>query len=405
MIRVDRVGDGPLVVTDPVPGSRSVSIGAWVGVGSRDEPAAHAGVCHFLEHLLFKGTADRSALDLARSVERAGGELDAFTSREHTVLHARFPARHADLAVEILGAVLAAPALREDDIEVERSVILEELAATRDVPEEEAYLCLYESLFPDHGLGRDSLGTHDTISSIGRSEIAAFFGDEFTSDRMVVAASGAVDHDRFLGQVGELVPTRSSSGPLLRVPTAPAIGQQIEHRRDCEQGQLVLAWPGLSAADPDRHVYAVLTQILGGGMASRLFQRVREDRGWAYSVYASTAAFSDTGVVLVGAATAPGRLDAVTDLVLDEVSDLRANGPDADELATAIGALTGSTELAVEDPGARMFGHGAAMVERGEPMDVDDELAGLSAVTAGDVTDLAQRLLVAEPTRVAIRPE
>lgn len=405
MIRVDRVGDGPLVLTDPVPGSRSVSIGAWVGVGSRDEPAEHAGVCHFLEHLLFKGTPDRSALDLARAVERVGGDLDAFTSREHTVLHARFPARHVEVATELLGAVLAEPALRVGDIEVERDVILEELAATRDVPEEEAYLCLYESLFPDHGLGRDALGTHDTIASIGRREIVTFFTDQFTSDRMVVVASGAVDHDRFVDRVGELFPDRCAPQALERTHRSAVTGEHVEHRRDCEQGQLVMAWPGLSAADPDRHVGAVLTQILGGGMASRLFQRVREERGWAYSVYASAAAFTDTGVLLVGASTAPGRIDAVTELVRIEVADLCDNGPDPDELDTAIGALSGSTELAVEDPAARMFGHGSAMVERGEPMDLDAELAALSAVTAEQVRELAGRLLDRDPSTVAIRPE
>ena len=404
MLRVDRVGDGPLVLTDPVPGARSVALGVWVGVGSRDEPAERAGVCHFLEHLLFKGTPRRSALDLARSVERAGGELDAFTSREHTVLHGRFPARHTDLVVDLLGEVLSEPAFRAEDVDLEREVILDELAASRDVPEDDAYVLLYETLFPDHGLGRDSLGTAETIEQVHRDHIEAFFADEFRADRMVVVGSGALDHDDLVEQIGSVLRVGAANGSLERTPPALRSGAVVERRRDCEQGHLLLAWPAPPADDDRRHALAVLTQILGGGAASRLFQRVREDRGWAYSVYASTAAFSDTGALIVGAATAPGRLDVVDEITATEIADLRRNGPDADELATAIGYLAGSVELAAEDPATRMYGHGVSMLERGEPMDVDVDVAGLEAVTAADVIELAEELFAADPTQVAVRP-
>ncbi len=404
VIRVDRVGDGPVVLTDPVPGARSIALGAWVGVGSRDEPAERAGVCHFLEHLLFKGTPRRSALELARTVERAGGELDAFTSREHTVLHGRFPARHADLVVDLLGEVLSEPAFRAEDVDVEREVILDELAASRDVPEDDAYVLLYDTLFPGHGLGRDSLGTAGTVGSLRREHIVDFFAAEFRSDRMVVVASGAVDHERLVARLGSALEVAPADGVLARVAPVPRGGVVVERTRQCEQGHLLLAWRAPAAADDRRYALAVLTQLLGGGAASRLFQRVREDRGWAYSVYASTASFSDAGALIAGAATAPGRLDGVAEIVAAEIEDLRRNDPDADELATAIGYLTGSVELAAEDPAARMHGHGLSMLDRGVPMDVDADVAGLQAVSAADVSELAAQLFDVEPTRVAVRP-
>ncbi|MEM8903800.1 MAG: pitrilysin family protein [Actinomycetota bacterium] len=403
-IRIDRVGDGPLVLTDPVLGARSVALGVWVGVGSRDEPTERAGVCHFLEHLLFKGTPRRSALDLARSVERAGGELDAFTSREHTVLHGRFPARHTELAVDLLGEVLSEPAFRSADVDLEREVILDELAAAHDVPEDDAYVLLYETLFPDHGLGRDSLGTAESIERVGRDDIASFFADEFRADRMVVVGAGAVDHDELVERLDSVLRVGPANGELHRTAPTPRTGAIVERRRDCEQGHLLLAWPSPPAGDDRRHALAVLTQVLGGGAASRLFQRVREDRGWAYSVYATTAAFSDAGVLIVGAATAPGRLDGVAEITAAEIDDLRRHGPDADELATAIGYLAGSAELAAEDPAARMYGHGMSMLERFVPMDVDADVAALQAVTAADVAELADELFATDPTRVAVRP-
>ncbi|MEO1060035.1 MAG: pitrilysin family protein [Actinomycetota bacterium] len=404
MLRVDRVGDGPIVCTDPVPGARSVALGAWIGVGSRDEPADRSGVCHFLEHLLFKGTPRRSALDLARAVERAGGELDAFTSREHTVLHGRFPARHTDLVVDLLGEVLSEPAFRAEDVDVEREVILDELAGSRDVPEDDAYVLLYETLFPDHGLGRDSLGTADTIESLRREHIAEFFSREFRADRLIVVASGAVDHDHLVTRLRSVLEVAPANGQLRRTAPAPRDAVVVERHRDCEQGHLLLSWPAPAAGDDRRHALAVLTQLLGGGAASRLFQRVREDRGWAYSVYASTAQFSDAGALIVGAATAPGRLDGVAEIAAAEIDDLRRHGPDADELATAVGYLAGSTELAAEDPAARMYSHGLSMLERGEPMDVDAEVVALEAVTAAEVTELAEELFAVDPTRVAVRP-
>ncbi len=402
-VRVTRAASGITVVTDPVPGARSIALGAWVGVGSRDEPAERAGTCHFLEHLLFKGTEERSALDLAREVERAGGELDAWTSLEHTVVHGRFPGRHVRLAAEILGEVLSAPALRPADVELERGVIVEELASALDVPEDEAWVALHEAQYPGHPMGRETLGTEASLRAISSADVVTFFDRNFSAERMVVSAAGVVDHDELVALVDERFPTRQAAGELGRLRPIHARSTRVELRRHCEQGQLLMSWEHLCASDPGRHAAAVLTQILGGGSASRLFQSVREQRGLAYSVYATSHAHSDTGSLVVGAATAPGRLDEVEQLVRDEIVQLR-RGIDADDLTTAIGALCGSLELAAEDPGARMAGAALGISERGDPGDLDDELAAIAAVSAGDVAAAAQRWLHDEPVVVAVRP-
>jgi predicted Zn-dependent peptidase len=404
LIRSTTLDNGTIVLTDPVPGARSVAVGVWVGVGSRDEAVGSAGVCHFLEHLLFKGTDSRTALDVAREVERCGGDLDAYTAREHTAFHGRFPARHLDLAIDIIGDVLSKPRFDPADVELERDVILEELAGSLDVPEDEAAVLLYEQLFPDHGLGRETLGSEATISALSGDDIAAFFHREFCSDRMILTVAGACDHDDVVSMAAAALPERRSSGPVTRPTPMVRRDTRLVHRRPCEQGQLLMGWEGLANGSEDRHALAVLVQALGGGMSSRLFQRVREDRGLAYSVYAGSAGFEDSGSIVAGVATAPGRLPEAEEIVRREIADVRDRGLDADELATAIGFLSGSIELAAEDTGSRMVGAALGQLERGDPGSIDDELAAIAAVSADEVSGVAARLLHDDPVTVALRP-
>ena len=405
VIRRTSLAGGPVVVTDEMPGSRSATLGIWVGVGSRDEPAGLHGVTHFLEHLLFKGTAHRSPRDIARAIEGVGGDVNAYTAREHMVLHGRVPARHAAGALELLCDVIAAPRLDPDDVELERHVILDELAGAAELPEDEAHRVGHEQLFPGHGLGRETLGSEASIRAVTAADVQSWFGSCFSSAPMVVAAAGGLRHD----DVVALVQERLGDGragrwrPSRECPPPPA-ATALELVRAAEQAHLLMAWRGPAGGDPARWPMAVLTQILGGGMASRLFQEIREERGLVYGIDAAQSAYTDAGVLEIGAASAPEDLGQVVDLVHAEVADVAGRGPTADELETAVGFLTGALELAEEDSAARMIGLGAAVWDRDEVPDLEADLAAIRAVTVDDVGTLAAALFAVDPVTVAVRP-
>jgi len=404
LIERSTLPSGVRVVTERMPGARSVAVGAYVGVGGRDESEAVAGASHFLEHLLFKGTPTRSARELAEAIDATGGEMNAYTAREHTSFYARVPANHGTMAVLTLAEVLAEPALRAEEVEAEREVILEELAAAEDSPEDVAHMRLAEALFPEHPLGREVLGNEASIDAMSRDDIAAFHTEWYRPTNLVIAAAGAVDHVAILGLLDGFL--GAGPGGVAPVRSAPvgAPTPEVVVRHPIEQAHLTFGWRSLDQDDPDRWTLALANYVLGGGTASRLFQEVREERGLAYTVYSSVSQHVDAGSLTVYAATSPSKVAEVVSIVDRIVADLVARGISAAERDLALSYLEGSIELAQEDSGARMARLGRNEQAHGEVLSVDEHLARLRAVTVDDVARVLCRVLDGQRSLVAVGP-
>jgi predicted Zn-dependent peptidase len=404
LIQRSTLPSGVRVVTESMPEARSVAVGAFVGVGGRDESDAQAGASHFLEHLLFKGTATRSARELAEAIDATGGEMNAYTAREHTSFYARVPAGHAPMAITTLAQVLTEPALRPDEIDAEREVILEELAAAEDNPEDVVHMRLAEALFPDHPLGREVLGSETSIEAMPRDVIAAFHGSWYRPANLVIAAAGALDHDAVLSLLDGF--TGAGPGgerPQRTAPAAPPRAEVVE-RLPVEQAHLALGWRSIHQDDPDRWALALGNYVLGGGTASRLFQEIREQRGLAYTVYSSVSQHADAGSLTVYAGTSPSKVEEVLDIVERIVAELVADGISEAERKLALGFLEGSIELSLEDSGTRMARLGRNEQTRGEIVTVDEQLAKLRAVTVDDVSRVLRRVLDGQRTLAAVGP-
>jgi predicted Zn-dependent peptidase len=391
-IRETRLGNGIRVVTERMPDALSVSLGVWVGVGGRDEPAELAGASHFLEHLLFKGTPSRSARQIAEAIDAVGGEMNAFTNREHTAYYTRLPADRVDLGLDVLGDVLTAPAFRPHEVEAERHVIVEEILMNLDVPEDHVHTLLAEALFPGHPLGREVLGTRETVEAATRDQIAEFFGDWYRPRNLVVVAAGALDHDHLVAELEATLGRLDGGQQPVRSRPADAVEPLVVLDDPTEQAHVAMGWRGLDHFDDDRYALMVANQILGGGMSSRLFQEVREERGLAYSVYSWASTYADAGCAGVYAGTAPARVSELLQVIDDEVAKLVATGVTESELAVAKGYIEGSLVLGLEDSGSRMARLGRSLMARDEIVTVDDQLARIRAVSADDVAAVATRV-------------
>ncbi len=403
-VRRDTTGHGVRVVTEPMADARSVTLGVWVGVGSRDEAAPVAGASHFLEHLLFKGTDRRRAHEIAESVDAVGGEMNAFTAQEHTAYHVRLPAAELGPGVELLADVCTAPAFRSDEVEAERQVILEEILQSEDEPDDRAHTLCAEALFPDHPLGREVLGSAATIEAMSRHDIAAFFGHHYRPANLVVAAAGRLDHDAVMEAVeAGFAQAEPGCVPARHAPSRPPEPLAVV-TRPTEQAHLAIGWRAVAHDDPDRYPLAVLNHVLGGGLSSRLFQEIRERRGLAYQVGSYTSLFSDAGALVAYAGTSPARLGEVKDLIEAEAERMVADGVTDRELQVAKGGLSGSMVLGLEDSGSRMARLGASVVARDHVTPVDEHVAAIAAVTADDVARVAKQVLGAPSSVAAVGP-
>jgi predicted Zn-dependent peptidase len=401
-IQRSELDSGLRVVTEALPELRSVTIGAWVGTGSRDETDVQSGASHFLEHLLFKGTPDRSAREIAEAVESVGGEMNAFTGQEETVFYVRVPDAHLALAVEILSDVLWRPAFRPDEVDSERQVILEEIGMRDDTPDDLVHDLFAGALFPGHALGRSVLGTDSSIEAMPRDDIAAYHAAHYRPGNIVIAAAGNLTHDdlveRLAPRVGELSgsrPARSADG-FSESETVAVI------ERPTEQAHVVVGMRAISHLDPDRYALTVLNQALGGGMSSRLFQEVREERGLAYSVFSYRGAFADTGMLAVYAGTSPERMHETLDVIAGELDRLVTEGGlPARELDAAKGHLKGSIAMSLETSSSRMRRLGRAELIEGEIASLDEIVARIDAVTADDVERVVKRVIADQPRTLA----
>ncbi len=389
---------GLRVVTEQVPGVRSAAFGIWVGVGSRDESAAEAGCSHYLEHLLFKGTPARSALDISAALEAVGGELNAFTSREHTCYYARVLDHDLPLAVEVVSDMVTASLLRDDDVEAERGVILEEIAMHEDDPADLVHDVFSSAVLGDGPLGRPVLGTTASITALAQDDIASYYRARYKPEGMVVAVSGALEHEAVLAAVTKAWETASDQHadplPTRRGPRRPYPGRGVRvSRRSSEQAHLVLGAAGVSRHDDRRYALGLLSTILGEGMSSRLFQEIREKRGLAYSVYSFASHYADTGLFGIYAGVAPKRALEVLRLCREQVESVATEGVSAEELHRAKGQARGSLALGLEDTGARMSRLGKGELAQGEILSVDQMLDRLDAVTSADIARVAADVL------------
>ena len=396
--------DGPGVVSEHMPDAHSVSVGVWVGVGGRDEDPALAGTSHFLEHLLFKGTEDRSARAIAELVDATGGEMNAFTTKEYTAYYARLPVGGQETAVALLADVLREPALRASDVETERQVILEEIHLAADDPDDVVFDLLYEALFPDHTLGREVLGSEASVGALSRDDIAGFHDHWYRAPNLVVAAAGAVDHEALVSQVGEAFAGRTGGlTPERTKPAAPAVtARRIS--RPTEADHVAWGWRGLDRNDPRRHALAIGVHVLGGGLSSRLFQTVREEHGLAYSVFSSMAAYSDAGVVSVYAGTAPERSDELKRVVAHEVGEVAVHGITDAELSIARDGFEGSLLLGLEGSGSRMSRLGASQSLLGRVVPLDEYVEILRAVTLDEVNTVLAEVLAPDAVVAEVGP-
>jgi predicted Zn-dependent peptidase len=399
---------GLRVVTEQMAGVRSASIGVWVGVGSRHETPALHGCSHFLEHLLFKGTRERSAMDISVALDEVGGEFNAFTAKEYTCFHARVLDEDLPMAVDVLGDMVTSSVIADVDVEAERDVILDEIAMHDDDPDDVVHNLFAEAAFGDTPLGRPIAGTTESISTMTRDQIARFYRSHYRPASMVVAVAGNVDHAAVVRQVrtafGRHGFLAGSEAPRRAVVTDRARrvpGASAHTTRPLEQVNLVLGVRGMTRTDPRRFALGVLNAALGGGTSSRLFQEVREIRGLAYSVFSFASHYADAGVVGVSVGCLPARLDEVLAVVRAELRKIAVDGLSEDELARGKGQVRGGLVLGLEDSGSRMSRIGKAELVQDELLSIDEVLRRVDAVTLEDVRALAHELF-ARPQVLAI---
>jgi predicted Zn-dependent peptidase len=395
---------GIRVVTERMPGAKSVATGVWVGVGSRDEPAALAGASHFLEHLLFKGTAERSARSIAVAIEAFGGEMNAYTTREHTAFYTRLPVDRLGFGLQLLVDVVGHPAFRAPEVEAEREVILEEILMSEDAPDDVAMTALSESLFPGHEVGRETLGSRESIEAMPRDAIVSFHGQQYRPANLVVAAAGELEHGHVVDIVQSLLPDGGLGHRPQRTAPFADVAEQRVVSRPTEQAHLALGWRAMDQDDPDRYALWVANHIVGGGMSSRLFQEVREERGLAYTVYTSPSFYQDCGAMSLYAGTAPTRLRELIDVINGVLDGLLANGVTEEEHDVGKGFIEGSMLLGLEDTASRMARIGGSEISRGEILPVDEHIARIRAVTVDDLNRVLERVFGSRRATVVVGP-
>lgn len=402
--RVARLSGGLRVVTQHDPTARSVAVGAWVGVGNRDEPPEIAGASHFLEHLLFKGSSTRSARDIAEGIDAVGGDLNAFTSKEYTAFHARVPAKDLDFGLDTLLDVLADPGFSDEEVDAERQVILEEVSWSADTPDDVVHQNLALGLFPDHPLGWEVLGSVESVGAMKPDDVRAFHDRWYRRANLVLAVVGDIDHDEICARVDAGLSALEPGDAPARVAPLAAEQPFLREQRNIEQAHVALGWRGLNQFDDDRFALAVANQLIGGGWSSRLFQEVREKRGMSYTVFSSMGSYVDSGTFSVYAGTSPDRLDELCAVVEHELNDVAQNGPGEREMDVARGGFEGGTVLALEDAGSRMAQLATNVLVRDRVVEVPEYLEKVRAVTAEDVQRVLAKILSGPQVRSVVEP-
>jgi predicted Zn-dependent peptidase len=396
--RLTELDSGERVISERLEHVRSAAVGYWIGAGSRDEEAGEAGVTHFIEHLLFKGTERYSALQIAEIFDGLGGELNAATSREHTLVYARVPDHHLTTAMDVMGDMVFAPSFSE--LDAEREVVLEEIAMYEDAPQELVHDLIADAVFADHPLGRPVIGTAEVISSIPQETISAYHDAMYVPGNIVVAAAGNIEHEQIVELVERsLLRRRTAAGerPNVRPPLVQASPPRLRfQRKDTEQYHVCLAAPGISRSDRRRFAASLLDAILGGSASSRLFQEIREKRGMAYAVYSFLSQYTDTGQIGIYLGTREDNLADALGIAAEQIADIAAGNLPEAELSRAKENLKGRILLSMESTSTRMNRLGKSLITDSELLSLDRIVAEIDAVEATSVSELAAALLAPE---------
>ncbi|MFQ5897712.1 MAG: M16 family metallopeptidase [Candidatus Methylomirabilia bacterium] len=387
------LANGIRVVTERMSHVRSVAVGIWVDTGSRNEPDARGGISHFVEHLVFKGTASRTAAEIARTLDSVGGQMDAFTTKEYTCFYVSVVDEHLPLAVDLLTDILLHPLFAIDDIEREKSVILQEIKMVEDTPDDLVHDLFAARIWADHPLGRPILGSREVVQGFGRETILTHFQEEYVPARITIAVAGNVEHER----VVELFAAHFEGfarPAVVRDGQPPVLRRGVDLvQKPLEQVQLVMGFPGLSHASPERYALFLLNDIMGGSMSSRLFQEVRERQGLVYSIHSGIQAYRDTGILYIYAGTDGQSFSRVLTSIFRELRALRKGGVTAEELRRAKDHLKGNLMLSLESTSSRMNRLARQEIYFGSFFSVDQVLAAIDEVREEEEQALVHRLL------------
>ena len=403
-VTVTRLDNGLTVATDTMDSVETVSLGAWIGVGARHEAEPVNGIAHFLEHMAFKGTGRRNARQIAEEIEAVGGHLNAYTSRESTAFYAKVLAEDAPLALDIVSDILLNSTYAPQEVERERSVILQEIGQAQDTPDDIIFDHFQEAAFPGQAIGRPVLGRAETVGGFSRDDLVGYRRDNYTAERTVLAAAGRIDHDDFVARVAEAFGGMPAKGAA-RSEAAAYRGGEFREARGLEQLHLILGYEGAGFQDPDYYAYSVFSTLLGGGMSSRLFQEVREERGLVYTIFSFNGAHSDGGLFGVYAGSAPEDAAEVLPVVQGEIEALAASPVEEEELARARQQLKAGLLMSRERSSSRVEQLANQLLIYGAPRSVETLVAEVDAVDAAAIQRVAGRLLSGERTLAGLGPE
>ena len=394
------LSNGLRIVTENMPGLASAAVGLWVTAGGRHERAEQNGIAHFLEHMAFKGTKRRSALKIAEEIEDVGGYINAYTSREMTAYYARVLEADVPLALDVIADIVLNPLFEKREIEVERHVILQEIGQAADTPDDIIFDWLQEAAYPDQPMGRTILGPAERVSAFARADLKRFVGDHYGPDRMILSAAGAVDHDALVAEAeklfGHLKPTKTA-----RLEPARWQGAERREVKDLEQVHFAMGFRGPAYRDRDMHTAQVYATALGGGMSSRLFQKLREERGLCYSIYAQAGSYDDTGMITLYAGTSAEEIGDLGALTMDELKRAADDMSEA-EVARARAQLKAGLLMGLESPSSRAERMARYLTIWGRVPDLKEATAEIEVVTTADVRDFAGRLTATGDAALAL---
>ena len=393
------LSSGLRIITESIPTVRSAAVGYWVSTGSRDEEILEAGAAHFLEHLLFKGTPSRTALEISSSIEAIGGDMNAFTTQEYTCFHAKVLDRDVDLVIETLSDMLTSSNVTQDDVDQERKVVLEEISMHEDEPNELAYDNWSQNLLGDQPIGRPIIGTRKSITDMTRKQVYDFYKKFYAPERTVISIAGNINHEKVVEKIIETLKNTDWDKTGV-TPLKPRSSEKLKSKgtgslivsKDTEQAHLVWGVPAVDRHDERRYTLAVLSAALGGGMSSRLFQEIREKRGLVYTVYSFAHHYTGIGVYGIYAGTTNEKVSEVIKIIKEELNDVAENGLRKEELTRGKGALRGGLVLGLEETNSRMTRIAKGELLYGEYLSLDDAINKIDAVTEEDIKSLASEI-------------
>ena len=397
MVTIRTLDNGIKVALESISYVRSISFGIWVKNGSRNELLQENGVSHYIEHMMFKGTENRTARQIAEEMDALGGQINAYTTKEYTCYHTRVLDKHIDRALDVMSDMLLHPLIAEEDVQKERNVITEEIYMYDDAPEELVHDALQDAIWRDTSLGMPILGTEETIAAFDAAFIRAYYERNYHQENIVLSVAGNFAEEEMLGKLNEKLGKWKRETPFVQQDThADYQTAQVEKEKDIEQVHICLAFPGLTREHPQKYALAIFNTLFGGGMSSRLFQKIREENGLTYSIYSYTTAFADTGVFTICASMNPNQAERVFELIAEELKEVTAEAFPEQLIAVTKEQMISNFIIGTESTLNRMTSAGASLLLRGEVQETEEVIAKIEAVTAADVLAAARAVLDTE---------